>query len=51
MGLNDKVTVNAFVEFFNFILIGFFTKGGKVKKGKHIEHNNHIKLCFKSSFK
>lgn len=32
---------------FNFLLIGFFKKDGKVKKGKRIEHNNHMKLCCK----
>lgn len=41
MGIFDNGTVNAFVKFFLiFILIGFFKKDGKVKKGKHIEQNN-----------
>lgn len=51
MGLFDKGIVDVFVECFIFLLIGFFKKDGKVKKGKHIEHNIHMKLCFKSSFK
>lgn len=51
MGLFDKGNVYVFDEFFNFILIGFFKKDGKVKKGKHIDHNYHMKLYFKSSLK
>lgn len=51
MGFFDKGIVNVFVECFNFLLIGFFKKDGKVKKGKYIKYNIYMKLCFKSSFK
>lgn len=45
MGFFDNGIVNVFVEYFNFLLIGFFKKDGKVKKGKYIKQNNYVKLC------
>lgn len=51
MGIFDNGIVNVFVKFFLiFILIGFFKKDGKDKKGKYIEWNNYIELFCKSNF-